>query len=90
MVIERPSQAEINKALQIAYNRIKSNKTSYICLALPNNNAGSWIKTFIHESLDEYLFVSTWITMKFCNGIRPPEEVIKQYRLAWIKYMMDQ
>lgn len=99
MTTDRPSQVSINAALQIAYKKIESKQEYHICHALPNTTTGDYLRAFVSSNmrssfvLKEYghhpFSLETFVKYERNNGTMPTVDQMREYRLAWLQYMMS-
>ncbi len=92
--MNRPSTEEIKHALRYARHRISTRKEKFICLALPSNSAGEWLRNYIMQSMGcsaSNLDFWVWGKVYDCRyGTYPSLEQMRLYRLRWIDWMLDQ
>ena len=99
MTTTRPSQEDINDALQRAYDDIKSKKEYFICYALPDGTVGDYLREFVMASLRSQkmlkelgvhpLSLDLFVKYERNNRIKPTTIEMREYRLAWLQYMMS-
>lgn len=91
--MKRPSNKELKAALLEARSNIKSGKHGgYICNALPNDDAGYYLRDFIGKAIgDDYDTLGSWVWHNHIGIDQPFPSVkdMKVYRLRWIDYMLE-
>lgn len=89
----RPSNEEIKRSLQTAYERIENDYCEFICHGLEGTPAEYWLKNFIHAAMgvdkdaDPIETLDAWVLET--TGSWPKRPDMKAYRLHWIKYMLE-
>lgn len=89
--MRRPSNIQIKKSLKIAYERIKSDYSEFICHALEDTPAEEYLKYFIHNAISGYTALGSWVWHNHIgiDQMFPSGEDMKAYRLRWIDYMLE-
>lgn len=85
--------ADIKEALMIAREGIKSGWHEFICHALPETPTGDYLRGYICSAIQEqtgYSHLNAFIYREL-KDIRPvTAEAMKEYRLRYIDWMLDQ
>lgn len=84
---------DIKSALLEARAKIESEECEFICVALPDTLAGNYVQQYIEGSIREQCDRSTlsnFIYYKTCDNRAYNREFIREYRLRYIDWMLDQ
>lgn len=84
----RPSNKEIKAALLEARANITADKEEFLCHALPRDDAGDYIRSFIMQAIYPEDTLNGWIVSNVNDPSSPTKQSMKAYRLRWIDYML--
>lgn len=84
----RPSNKEIKAALLQARANIMADKEEFLCHALPRDDAGDYIRSFITQAISPEDTLNGWVVSNVNDLSYPTKQSMKAYRLRWIDYML--
>lgn len=96
MQVQRPAGVtteDIKAALLEARAKIESEECEFICVALPDTPAGNYVQEYIESSIQEQCNRSTLSNFVYCmtkDSRAYNREFIREYRLRYIDWMLDQ
>lgn len=96
MQVQRPAGVtteDIKAALLEARAKIASEECEFICLALPDTPAGNYVQEYIESSIKEQVnrsALASFVYYKTGDNRAYNREFIREYRLRYIDWMLDQ
>lgn len=84
---------DIKAALLEARAKIESGEYEFICCALPDTPAGYYLREYIEGAIREqtgYYSLENFVYRKTQDAMAYNSKVIREYRLRYIDWMMDQ
>lgn len=96
MQVQRPAGVtteDIKAALLEARAKIESGEYEFICLALPDTDAGNYVQEYIEGAIQRHCNRSTlgnFVYYKTGDGRAYNCKFMREYRLRYIDWMLDQ